>query len=201
MKYLIAGLGNIGVEYELTRHNIGFLVLDRMADNHNIDFKTDRLADKAEMKYKGRQLHLIKPNTYMNLSGKAIAYWLQELKIPKENLMVIVDDIALPFGSLRLRTKGSSAGHNGLKNIEQLLGGQDYSRLRFGIGDNYSKGQQVDFVLSNFSKTEFAELPAIMDKAAEAVYSFCTIGAERAMNFFNTPPRGSSSDDKASDGV
>lgn len=185
MKYLIAGLGNIGAEYELTRHNIGFLVMDRIADNHKIDFHTDRLADKAELKYKGRQLHLIKPNTYMNLSGKAISYWLQELKISKENLLVIVDDIALPFGSLRMRTKGSSAGHNGLKNIEQILGGQDYSRLRFGIGNNYSKGQQVDFVLSNFSKQEFDELPAIMDKASEMIYSFCTIGAERTMNFFN----------------
>jgi len=201
MKYLIAGLGNIGAEYELTRHNIGFLVLDRVADNHKIDFKTDRLADKAELKYKGRQVHLIKPNTYMNLSGKAIAYWLQELKIPKENLMVIVDDIALPFGTLRLRTKGSSAGHNGLKNIEQILGGQDYARLRFGIGNDYSKGQQVDFVLSNFSKAEFGELPTIMDKAAEAVYAFCTIGAERAMNFFNTPPRTSSSNDTANEGA
>ncbi len=120
MKYLIAGLGNIGPEYELTRHNIGFLILDRIADNHKIDFKTERLADRAELKYKGRQLHFIKPNTYMNLSGKAIAYWLQELKIPKENLLVIVDDIALPFGTLRMRTKGSAAGHNGLKNIELL---------------------------------------------------------------------------------
>jgi PTH1 family peptidyl-tRNA hydrolase len=186
MKYLIAGLGNIGNEYELTRHNIGFLVLDRIADNHKIDFQTERLADKAELKYKGRQLHFIKPNTYMNLSGKAIAYWMQELKIAKENLLVIVDDVALPFGSLRMRTKGSSAGHNGLKNIEQIFGGQDYSRLRFGIGNNYSKGQQVDFVLSNFSKEEFAELPTIMDKAADMVYSFCTIGAERTMNFFNS---------------
>ena len=196
MKYLIAGLGNIGAEYELTRHNIGFLVLDRIADNHKIQFKTERLADRAELKYKGRQLHLIKPNTYMNLSGKAIAYWLQELKIPKENLLVIVDDIALPFGSLRLRTKGSSAGHNGLKNIEQLLGGQDYSRLRFGIGDNYSKGQQVDFVLSNFSKTEFEGLPPIMDKAAETVYAFSTIGPERAMNLFNTSSRTDSSSEE-----
>ncbi len=115
VKYLIAGLGNIGPEYELTRHNIGFLTLDRIADNHSLKFETHRLADKAELKYKGRQLHLIKPNTFMNLSGKAIAYWLQDLKIPKENLLVIVDDIALPFGSLRLRTKGSAAGHNGLK--------------------------------------------------------------------------------------
>src|SRR5882762_7270454 len=185
MKYLIVGLGNIGPEYELTRHNIGFLVVDRIADNHKIEFHTDRLADKAELKYKGRQLHLIKPNTYMNLSGKAVAYWLQELKIQKENLLIIVDDIALPFGSLRMRTKGSSAGHNGLKNIELVLNGQDYSRLRFGIGNNFSKGQQVDFVLSNFSKEEITTLPSLMDKAAEMVYSFSTIGAERTMNFFN----------------
>jgi peptidyl-tRNA hydrolase, PTH1 family len=185
MKYLIAGLGNIGPEYELTRHNIGFLILDRIADNHKIDFKTERLADRAELKYKGRQLHFIKPNTYMNLSGKAIAYWLQELKIPKENLLVIVDDIALPFGTLRMRTKGSAAGHNGLKNIELLLNGQEYARLRFGIGNTFSKGQQVDFVLSNFSQEEIKELPACMDKAAEMVYSFCTIGAERTMNFHN----------------
>ncbi len=185
MKYLIAGLGNIGPEYELTRHNIGFLVLDRIADTHKIDFTTSRLADKAEVRYKGKQLHLIKPNTFMNLSGKAIAYWLQELKIPKENLLVVVDDLALPFGTLRMRTKGSAAGHNGLKNIELLLNGQDYSRLRFGIGDSFSKGQQVDFVLSNFSKSEIADLPAYLDKTAEMIYSFCTIGAERTMNFFN----------------
>ncbi len=185
MKYLIAGLGNIGPEYELTRHNIGFLVLDRIADTHKIDFTTSRLADKAELRYKGKQLHLIKPNTFMNLSGKAIAYWLQELKIPKENLLVIVDDLALPFGTLRMRAKGSAAGHNGLKNIELLLNGQEYSRLRFGIGDSFSKGQQIDFVLSNFSKSEMAELPTVMDKTAEMIYSFCTIGAERTMNFFN----------------
>lgn len=185
MKYLIAGLGNIGPEYELTRHNIGFLVLDRIADNHKIDFTTQRLADKAELKFKGKQIHLIKPNTFMNLSGKAIAYWLQELKIPKENLLVIVDDLALPFGTLRMRTKGSAAGHNGLKNIEQLLGGQDYSRLRFGIGNEFGKGQQVDYVLSNFSSKELEELPPIMDKVEEMVKSFCTIGPERTMNFFN----------------
>ncbi|HZX75340.1 MAG TPA: aminoacyl-tRNA hydrolase [Cyclobacteriaceae bacterium] len=186
MKYLIAGLGNIGPEYELTRHNIGFLTLDRIADKNNIKFSTQRLADKSELKYKGRQLHFIKPNTYMNLSGKAIAYWLQELKIPKENLLVIVDDVALPFGTLRIRAKGSSAGHNGLKNIEQLLGGQEYARLRFGIGSDYSKGQQVDYVLGNFSQPEFDSMPALMDKAAETIYSFCTIGIERTMNTFNT---------------
>ncbi len=185
MKYLIAGLGNPGAEYELTRHNIGFLVLDRLADVQKAEFATGRLADKAEVKYKGRQLHLIKPNTFMNLSGKAIAYWLQELKIPKENLLVIVDDLALPFGTLRLRTKGSSAGHNGLKNIEQLLNTQDYSRLRFGIGNDFPKGQQVDYVLSNFSQPEFEALPAFMDKAGEMIFSFCTAGAERTMAQFN----------------
>jgi len=185
MKFLIAGLGNIGAEYELTRHNIGFLVLDQLADEHKATFSSDRLADKAEFKFKGKTIHLIKPTTYMNLSGKAISYWLQDLKIPKENLLVIVDDLALPFGSLRLRTKGSSAGHNGLKNIEQVLNGQDYSRLRFGIGNEFGKGQQVDYVLSNFEKEEFEKLPEIIKKANEVITSFCTIGPERTMNHFN----------------
>jgi PTH1 family peptidyl-tRNA hydrolase len=185
MKFLIAGLGNIGAEYELTRHNIGFLVLDQLADQHKVNFTKGRLAEKTEFKFKGKSIHLIKPTTYMNLSGKAIAYWLQELKIPKENLLVIVDDLALPFGSLRLRTKGSAAGHNGLKNIELLLSGQEYSRLRFGIGSDFGKGQQVDFVLSNFSKEEFNALPEIINKANEIVLSFCTIGPERTMNHFN----------------
>lgn len=185
MKYLIAGLGNIGPEYELTRHNVGFRVLDRLADLHKIDFSTTRLADKAELRYKGRHLHFIKPNTYMNLSGKAISYWLQELKIPKENLLVVVDDLALPFGTLRMRTKGSSAGHNGLKNIETLLGGEDYTRLRFGIGNEFGKGQQVDYVLSNFSKPELEALPTLMDKAGEMILSFCTMGPARTMSLFN----------------
>jgi PTH1 family peptidyl-tRNA hydrolase len=186
MKFLIAGLGNIGPEYELTRHNIGFLTLDRMADNHKVDFKTERLADKAEVKFKGRQLHLIKPNTFMNLSGKAISYWLQDLKVPKENLLVVVDDVALPFGALRMRKSGSSAGHNGLNNIELLLGGQDYPRLRVGIGNDFPKGQQVDFVLSRFTPQEFEALPPIMDKAIEMIFSFCTIGPERTMSLHNT---------------
>jgi len=185
MKYLIAGLGNIGPEYELTRHNIGFLVLDRLADEHKISFELSRHAEKAELKFKGKQIHLIKPTTYMNLSGKAISYWLNELKIPKENLLVVVDDIALPFGTLRMRTKGSSAGHNGLKNIEELFGSQEYARLRFGIGDDFRKGQQVDFVLSNFSKKEIEELPTLMDKASEMILSYCTIGAVRTMSLFN----------------
>jgi peptidyl-tRNA hydrolase, PTH1 family len=185
MKYLIAGLGNIGPEYELTRHNVGFLILDQLADQQKVEFATSRLADKCEFKFKGRSIHLIKPSTYMNLSGKAISYWLNELKIPKENLLVVVDDLALPFGSLRLRTKGSSAGHNGLKNIELLLNGQDYSRLRVGIGNEFSKGQQVDFVLSNFSQEEFKELPDVMKKANDMVLSFCTAGAAITMSQFN----------------
>jgi PTH1 family peptidyl-tRNA hydrolase len=185
MKYLIAGLGNIGAEYELTRHNIGFLVLDQLADKHNATFESSRLADKAEFRYKGKIIHLIKPTTYMNLSGKAVAYWLQDLKIPKENLLVVLDDLALPFGSLRLRTKGSSAGHNGLKSIEALNGGQDYSRLRFGIGNDYAKGQQADFVLSNFEKEEFDRLPEVIGKANEMILSFCTAGAAITMSQFN----------------
>jgi peptidyl-tRNA hydrolase, PTH1 family len=186
MKYLIAGLGNIGPEYELTRHNVGFLVLDQLADQEKTSFSLERLAEKAEFKFKGRSIHLIKPTTYMNLSGKAITYWLQELKIPKENLLVIVDDIALPFGSLRLRTKGSSAGHNGLKNIEAVLPGQEYSRLRFGIGSGFGKGQQIDFVLSNFTRQELDQLPDLMMKANDMVRSFCTIGPAHTMSQFNS---------------
>lgn len=190
MKFLIAGLGNIGPQYELTRHNIGFLTLDRLADVKQVEFVTSRLADTAELRYKGRQLHLIKPNTYMNLSGKAINYWLQELHIPKENLLVVVDDLALPFGQLRMRARGSSAGHNGLGNIEETIGGQDYARLRMGIGSSFLKGQQVDYVLSNFEAEELQQLPAFMDKAIEAILAFCTIGVERAMNLHNTKGSG-----------
>ncbi len=185
MKYLIVGLGNIGHEYELTRHNIGFLILDRLADKNKVDFTLQRLAEKAEIKFKGRQLHIIKPTTYMNLSGKSVAYWMQELKIPKENTLTIVDDLALPFGQLRMRPKGSAAGHNGLKDIEAVLGTQEYPRLRFGIGNNFSKGHQVDFVLSRFDKSEFEELPAKMDAAIEAIQSFCTLGIEKTMSFSN----------------
>ena len=185
MKFLIAGLGNIGPEYELTRHNIGFLVLDQLADQHNVPFSIGRLAEKTEFKHKGKHIHLIKPTTYMNLSGKAIAYWLQELKIPKENLLVVVDDLALPYGTLRMRTKGSAAGHNGLKNIELVLNGQEYSRLRFGIGNDYAKGQQVDFVLSNFDQEEFTAMPDIIKRANEMIHSFCLIGPEKTMSLFN----------------
>ena len=185
MKFLIVGLGNIGAQYELTRHNIGFLVVDQLADQHGANFRSDRLADKTEFKFKGKAIHVIKPTTFMNLSGKAVAYWMNDLKIAKENVLIIVDDLALPFGTLRMRTKGSSAGHNGLKNIELVLGGQDYSRLRFGIGNEFGKGQQVNFVLSNFDEEEFQKMPEIIKRANEMVLSFCTIGPERTMNFYN----------------
>ena len=186
MKYLIAGLGNIGAEYELTRHNAGFLVLDQLADQYEAAFHSSRLADKADLKLKGRNIHLIKPSTYMNLSGKAISYWMQHLNIARENLLVVVDDVALPFGTLRMRTKGSSAGHNGLKNIEESLGDQAYARLRFGIGSDYGKGRQIDYVLGNFSPEEFDAIPPLMKKACEMIVSFCTIGAEKTMSLYNS---------------
>lgn len=185
MKYLIVGLGNIGPEYELTRHNIGFLILDRLADQHKVDFEVNKLASKAEFKHKGRSVHLIKPTTYMNLSGKAVNYWMQTLNIPMENILVVVDDIALPFGNCRMRQKGSSAGHNGLKNIEMALGGNKYPRLKFGIDNNYPPGGQVDYVLSNFKRSEFEELPEKMDKAIEMILSFTTIGITRTMTEYN----------------
>lgn len=186
MKFLIAGLGNIGPRYELTRHNIGFLTLDRLADVKKLDFATGRLADHVEFRHKGKQVHLVKPNTYMNLSGKAVAWWLNAEKIPKENLLVVVDDIALPYGTLRMRAQGSSAGHNGLGNIEEVLGGKNYARLRMGIGKTFAKGEQVDYVLSNFSAEELSALPAFMDRAIEAILAFCLLGVERAMNVHNT---------------
>lgn len=186
MKYLIVGLGNPGPQYELTRHNIGFLTLDRLADQFDADFKTDRLADVASIKHKGRALYLVKPTTFMNLSGKAVNYWLQELKLNPRNLMVITDDIALPFGKLRMRAKGSSAGHNGLKNIEEMIGGQHYPRLRFGVGNDFHRGQQVDYVLSPFPSEEIDRLPEIMDQAGEMILSFSTIGIERTMSQYNS---------------
>jgi peptidyl-tRNA hydrolase, PTH1 family len=185
MKYLIVGLGNIGPEYELTRHNVGFLTLDRLADRESLHWEPARLAFHGHYKFKGRQIHLIKPTTYMNLSGKAVNYWLKELNISSEHLLVLVDDVALPFGRLRLKGKGSSAGHNGLKHIEQTLGGPQYARLRIGIGDDFPKGRQVEYVLGRWTQKEIDELPMVMDKAIEAVEAFCTLGIERTMNNFN----------------
>lgn len=185
MKYLIVGLGNPGPEYELTRHNIGFLTLDRLADEHQATFTTDRLAEVAELKYKGRQIYLIKPTTFMNRSGKAVNYWMQQLKITIENCLIITDDIALPFGKLRMRAKGSSAGHNGLKDIESVLGGSQYPRLRFGVGNDFPKGRQIDYVLGSFPESDLQILPERMDKAGAMILGFCTIGISRTMSQYN----------------
>lgn len=185
MKYLIVGLGNIGSEYADTRHNIGFMILDVMAKNAGVTFSNLKLAYYTELNHKGRKLYLIKPTTYMNLSGKAVNYWMQELKIPIENVLVLVDDLAIPFGAIRIKPKGSSAGHNGLKSIETVVGGQNYPRLRFGIGDNYPKGRQVDYVLSGFDNDEVPELPALIDRSIEMVESFVTVGPELTMTRYN----------------
>jgi len=185
MKYLIAGLGNIGQEYENTRHNIGFRVLDFIAETEKLSFKSDRYAAQCEMKFKGRTLILIKPSTYMNLSGKALNYWMQKESISSENIFVLCDDLALPFGSIRIKGKGSDGGHNGLSNIIEILKTQDFARLRFGIGNQFHKGKQVDYVLGEWSDEENKLLPERYEKMAEAVKSFVTIGLERSMNFFN----------------
>lgn len=185
MKFLIVGLGNIGPEYELTRHNIGFLVTDRLAEYGKATFKVSRLGSTCSIKHKGKNIHLLKPSTYMNLSGKAVNYWMQTLKIPLAKTLIITDDIALPLDKIRMRAKGSSAGHNGLQNIEDTIG-NNYPRLRVGIGNDFPKGGQVDYVLSRFTEEEFKILPDIIKKASDAALSFCTIGIERTMNFFNS---------------
>jgi PTH1 family peptidyl-tRNA hydrolase len=185
MNFLIAGLGNIGSEYELTRHNIGFLTLDRLADQKNVAFKIDKLAFKTEFSFKGKTFHLIEPTTYMNLSGKAVLYWMRQLNIPQERILVICDDLNLPFEKLRLKPKGSSGGQNGLKNISEMLNSEQYARLRMGIGNDYQKGRQVEYVLGKFNQAQFEALPSFMDRAGECVISFALEGIDVAMNKFN----------------
>jgi PTH1 family peptidyl-tRNA hydrolase len=185
MKYLIAGLGNIGREYAGTRHNIGFDVLNEWAKDAGACFSVNRLAATTQLSFKGRQIHLIQPTTYMNLSGRAVKYWMNELKIPVENLLVIVDDLALPFGTLRLRGKGSDGGHNGLKSIDFELQTNQYARLRFGIGNDFPKGMQVEYVLAKWSKEQAELLPERMKMAAEICRSFCTAGLANTMSAYN----------------
>jgi PTH1 family peptidyl-tRNA hydrolase len=185
MKYLIAGLGNIGTEYENTRHNIGFNVVEHLAAGAGGTFTTGRYASVCEVRYKGRTFVLIKPSTYMNLSGNAVRYWLQEEKIPLENLMVVTDDLALPFGKIRIRGKGSDGGHNGLKHIQQILNTEAYARLRFGVGANFSKGQQVDYVLGKWGAEEEETLSERIELAAKACLSFAFIGIGKTMTEFN----------------
>lgn len=185
MKYLIVGLGNIGVEYEDTRHNIGFKVLDAFAKASGAFFSTGRYASVAEVKFRGNPLVLIKPSTYMNLSGKAVGYWAAQEKIPPENILVIVDDLALPFATIRIRQSGSEGGHNGLKSITEVLGTQNYARLRFGIGNDFPKGRQADYVLGKWSFEELKRIQERTEVTTEAIYSFITDGIQRTMNSFN----------------
>lgn len=183
-KFLIFGLGNPGAEYNRTRHNIGFEVLDALASDTS-SFSSERYADVARVRVKGRELILVKPNTYMNLSGKAVRYWMESEKVPLENILVVVDELALPLGAIRIKLKGSDGGHNGLKSIQQLLGRADYPRLRFGIGNEFSKGQQVDFVLGKWSEEEWTALQPRIKKSVEAIKSFALAGAQITMNQFN----------------
>ena len=189
VKYLIVGLGNIGPDYENTRHNIGFMVLNQIAATRNVSFEPARYGDKTSFRFKGRIFILVKPSTYMNLSGKAIHYWLTKEKIPIENLLVIVDDVALPLGTLRLKAKGSDGGHNGLASIISVLGTDLFPRLRFGIGDDFPKGAQVQYVLGKWEKWELEIIEPVIKKCGDLVTSFATTGIERTMNFFNTKPK------------
>lgn len=185
MKFLVVGLGNIGEEYANTRHNIGFDIVDALAQSAGASFFEDRLAYRATVKHKGRTLVLIKPTTYMNLSGKAVRYWLEKEKVPLDKLLVLVDDLAIPFGALRLRAKGGAGGHNGLTDIEQVLGRSDYARLRFGIGAEFSKGAQVKHVLSKWAQEEQAQLKERIAVSMDIIRAFSTIGMARTMSQFN----------------
>lgn len=184
-KFLIVGLGNIGPKYHNTRHNIGFKVLDHLAQENEITFETVKFGDKATYKFKGRTFILLKPSTYMNLSGKAVRYWLEKEKVDLENLLVITDDLNLPYGTLRLKAKGSDGGHNGLKDIQQQLNTTKYNRFRFGISDEFSKGKQIDYVLGEWSEEENKQMKERLDKSVALIKSFGTAGLSNTMNSFN----------------
>lgn len=185
MKYLVVGLGNPGEKYAQTRHNIGFLVLDEFAKEREATFTPDKLGDVAKAKFKGRTLVLLKPSTFMNLSGKAVNYWMQAEKIPMENVMIITDDLALPFGTLRMKGKGSDGGHNGLKDIQAVLNSQNYARLRFGVGSEFEKGRQVDYVLGEWDNDERKTLDERIKQATEFIKGFCSIGLAQTMSNYN----------------
>jgi len=187
--YLVVGLGNIGAEYANTRHNMGFMVLDAWAQASNVLFKTDRYGDVAEVSFKGRWFVLLKPSTYMNLSGKAVRYWMQTLNLPLENLIVISDDLNLPFGTLRMRANGSSGGHNGLENIAECLESEQWARIRVGIGNEFTRGGQVDYVLGELSKEEADQVPALATRIVQGIKEMSTIGIQRAMNSVNAKPK------------
>ena len=185
MKFLIVGLGNIGAEYAHTRHNIGFLVVDELVKMHASSWRTDRYADVAEFRAKGKTFIVIKPSTYMNLSGNAVRYWMQQEKIGLEQVMVVTDDLALPFGKVRMRGKGSDGGHNGLKHIQQTLNSPNYARIRVGVGNEFAKGQQVDYVLGEWTADEKQGLAEVVEKSAKGCLSFAFIGLSLTMNTFN----------------
>jgi peptidyl-tRNA hydrolase, PTH1 family len=184
-KFLIVGLGNIGAEYVNTRHNIGFKIVDFLARKESVDFQTVKLGSLAELKIKGRTLLLLKPNTYMNLSGKAVQYWIEKEKIDKENVLIITDDLNLGFGTIRIKPKGTDGGHNGLKSIQQTLNSSEYPRFRFGISDEFKKGKQVDYVLGEWNETEKEKLPERLATCSEAVLAFALAGLENTMTTYN----------------
>ncbi|MBO5980214.1 MAG: aminoacyl-tRNA hydrolase [Bacteroidales bacterium] len=189
MNYLIVGLGNIGGEYANTRHNMGFMVLDAWAQASNIVFESGRYGSTATVSFKGRKFTLLKPSTYMNLSGKAVRYWLTELKLQPDQLLVISDDLNIPFGTLRLRKNGSAGGHNGLTNINELIGTQEYARIRMGIGNDFGRGQQVDYVLGELSAEEKEQMPELCKRVIDGVKAWALMGPDRAMNTLNTKPK------------
>lgn len=185
MKYLIVGLGNMGAEYNETRHNIGFKVVDFLAQKKEVSFEVNKQGDVTKFKHKGRQFIILKPSTYMNLSGKAVRFWMQKEKIPIERVVIIVDDLNLPFGKIRLRNKGSDGGHNGLKSINQVVGQNNYPRIRIGVGNEFAKGKQVDYVLGKWSSEEADQLPEIIDKATKAILDIPMVGVSRIMTQLN----------------
>ena len=189
MDYLVAGLGNIGAEYASTRHNMGFMILDAWAQASNVLFRTDRYGSVAEVSFKGRHFTLLKPSTYMNLSGNAVRYWLQKLGMGVDNLIVISDDLNLPFGTIRMRTSGSSGGHNGLENITWTLESDQWIRIRVGIGNDFSRGGQIDFVLGNLSREELDQIPELASRIIQGIKDISTIGPARAMNALNSKPK------------
>lgn len=184
-KFLIIGLGNIGPDYHNTRHNIGFKILDELAKQQNTSFSTEKLGDVAVFKFKGRSFILLKPSTYMNLSGKSVKYWMDKENIPQENILVISDDLNIDFGSFRVKPKGSAGGHNGLKDINEKLGNQNYARFRFGISAMFGKGKQVNYVLGTWNKDEERYFPELLDNASKLIISFGTAGIKHTMNDFN----------------
>lgn len=186
MNYLVVGLGNIGAEYAQTRHNIGFMTLDFFAKESNVLFSTGRYGDTATVRFRGHSLTLLKPSTYMNLSGKAVRYWMNELNVPLERIIVVCDDLNIPFGTLRMKKQGSNGGHNGLGNINELIGSENYSRIRMGIGNDFARGAQVNYVLGSFSEDEMKQIPELAARVVQGIKDFVSMGPDRAMNVLNT---------------